>query len=132
MAAMADITVLNAAAGNVVYVAAAPSSGDGGAATWRANALSSSLAFRPELRIITRDNGKRTGRAFRALYKFPVTATDSTTSLPFLVGTIPFEVNGMLPMNVDTAILNDAFVQFGNLLVSTLVRTVAQTGYAPT
>jgi hypothetical protein len=129
---MADITVLNAAAANVVYVAASPSAGDNVGATWRANALSSFIGYRPELRITTRDNAKRNGRVFKAVFRFPITGTDSTTSQPFLIATVPFELSGTLPTNVDSAVVNDAFIQMSNLFASTLIRAVANTGYAPT
>lgn len=132
MASMADISVLNKAGGSVVYVASAPSAGDSVPAVWRANALATQIGFRPEFRCMTRDNAKRDARVVKILFKFPVTAVNTDTSLPFLVATVPFELNVTLPTNVDAAIPDDAFIQFGNLISSSLIRTVGATGYAPT
>lgn len=132
MPSMADITVLNAASANVVYTAVSPSAGDNVPAIWRANALSTHMGYRPEFRFLMRDNGKRNGRIFRSWYKFPITGTDSTTGQPFLIATTPFETNGTIPTNVDASVAYDAYVQYGNLLVSALMRASASSGSAPT
>lgn len=132
MPAMANISVLSGAAATVVYVAASPSAGDRSPAVWRANALSVKLDGRPTFTCLTRDNGKRTARHLSMTYKFPVSYTDSTTGLTTVFASVPISVECTLPTNLSTTILTDAFTQFGNLLVSSLIRGVADEGYAPT
>lgn len=130
MPAMANITVLNAAAGNVVYSAATPSAGDRIPAVWRANGLSAIIGNRPRFTVATRDNAKQNGRVIDVIFVYPVLQTIS--GIETQVAKIPLQVTGTLPTNVDAAVVNDAFVQMGNLLVSTLIRAVAAEGYAPT
>jgi hypothetical protein len=65
-------------------------------------------------------------------FRYPVTFTDSTSGAVSLVAVVPAVVEVTLPTNVDSALNKDAFVQLGNLLVQTLMRSVADEGYAPT
>lgn len=130
MPAMANITVKDAANADVVYNAAAPSAGDKTPAVWRANNLNGRIGWRPLFQLLTRDNSARTGRHFTATFKFPI--TDTVGGVETLLGTMPFTVDGTLPTNVDATRVNDAFIQLGNLLASTLVRAAAAEGYAPT
>lgn len=130
MPSMADITVQNAAAANVTYNAAAPSAGDKVPAVWRQNAASAIIGHRPTFSVVTRDNGNRNARQFSAVFRFPV--VENIDSRDVITATVPLTVSGTLPTNVSNTEINDAFVQFGNLLVSALIRSVAQEGYAPT
>lgn len=132
MPSMASITIKNAANADVVWVAAVPSSGEKSPAIWRFNANSDKLAFRPSFHLTMKENGRKNGRIFSADFRFPLAGENSDTGSPYLYATIPFTVSGTLPTNVDVSTLNDAFVQFGNLLTSTLVRSAANEGYAPT
>lgn len=129
MPSMANITVLNAAGGNVIYVAKVPSAGDRSPAVWTADALSTVAGFRPKLDVVTRTNGNKNGRIIEGNYAFPVTAT--VNGVLTLLGTVPLRFSGTLPTTLDTTVVNDAYVQFGNLLVSTLMRSAANEGYAP-
>lgn len=131
MPSMANIAVNNAAAASVTYTAATPSAGDRVAAIWRQNAASEIIGFRPSLSVMTRDNAKRNGRILEANFRYPVFMTE-TSGQKVLLATVPISCNATLPTNVDSTIVNDAFVQFGNLLVSVLIRSVASEGYAPT
>lgn len=130
MPSMANITVKNTANGDVTYNAATASAGDSSPAVWRNNSASNALAFRPTFTVLTRDNARRNGRVFRATFKWPVVVQENFVDV--LKATVPFEVNGTLPTNIDSALLTEAFTQLGNLLVSTLVRSAVTEGYAPT
>lgn len=132
MPSMANITVKDSANADVVWVASVPSSGEKSPAVWRLVANSDKLQFRPTFSLSLKENGRNNGRIFSAEFKFPLAGENSDTGTPFLYATIPFNVSGTLPTNVDVATLNNAFVQFGNLLASTLVRSSASEGYAPT
>jgi hypothetical protein len=82
--------------------------------------------------VLTKDNARQNGRLFRSTFVYPVKGTDTTTGQDILLAKIPFEINGTLPTNVDASVVNDAFVQLGNLLVTALIRSVISEGYAPT
>lgn len=125
---MANITVKDRANADVVYNKASASSGDRSPAVWRANALSAKIGHRPSFTCTTRDNAKKNGRVIEGTYKYPI--VDSVSG--DLIATVPLSFSGTLPTNVSAVQVADAFVQFGNLLVSTLVRSVAEEGYAPT
>jgi hypothetical protein len=129
---MANITVKNAANADVLWTAVTPSAGDRSPAVWRSNTASDMLAYRPQFSLVLKENGRKNGRIFSAEFKWPISGTNSETGSPYLYATIPFTVSGTLPTNVDVDVLNDVFVQFGNLMVSTLIRSSAQDGYAPT
>jgi hypothetical protein len=127
---MASITVKNAANADVIYVAKVPSAGDKTPAMWLQDAASAVVGRRPKFSVATRDNGKGNGRHISAAIKFPVVETIAGT--PTVTATVPLSLEGTLPNNVDAALVNEAFIQFGNLIVSTLIRAVASDGYAPT
>lgn len=131
MPAMGNITVKNAANADVVYTAAVPSAGDRSPAKWTANASQSILGFRPQVTVQTRDGGSgKPGRIMEGTFKFPVIET--VNGVPTQMAIVPGSFSVTLPTNVDGAVVSDAYVQFGNLLVSALFRSVASEGYAPT
>lgn len=131
MPTMANIAVLNNAGGSVTYTAATSSAGDKVPAIWRQNAASEVVGLRPSFAVATRDNAKRNGRILEGQFRFPIFTTDSTTGQKILLATVPLNVTGTLPTNVDAVQVKDAFVQFGNLLVSSLMRSVVEDMYAP-
>lgn len=130
MPSMANITVKNAATTDVVYVAAVPSAGDRSPAKWIANALSSVAGFRPWFSMASRDNGPKTARQIDFSYSYPLTQT--VGGVETKIGNVPMTASVLVPTNVDAGIPADAFVQFGNLLASTLARASVESGYAPT
>lgn len=130
MPAMANITVKNAANTDVIYVSKVPSAGDRSPAKWTADALSTIVGQRPMFTVETRDNGPKNGRVFESALSFPIVET--VGGVPTVVATVPLRCSGTLPTNVDSSKVTDAFIQNGNLLVSTLIRDVGSTGYAPT
>lgn len=129
---MADITVKNAAGTDVVYVAAMPSAGDSSPARWTQNAASGVIGFRPSFEIVSKVNAAKDVRRLEFTANFPVTFTDSSSGAVTLLGSIKTTGVTYLPASIDTAKWTDAFTQMGNLLVSTLIRSSASTGYAPT
>lgn len=130
MPSMANITVKNAANADVVYVAATPSAGDKTPARWSLDAASPVIGLRPVFQVQTRDNGSKSARVISGSLAFPIVETIGGVAQKTALVPGTFEVT--LPTNVDATLVNDAFVQLGNLLVSALVRSVASSGYAPT
>lgn len=130
MPSMANITVKNKAGSDVVYVASVPSAGDKSPARWTFEASSAIIGFRPTLEVVTRSNSARNGRIVEVNGTYPIVETvDGRLTVS---ARVPFKLLTTAPTNVDSALAEDAFVQFGNLIVSTLMRSVFGTGYAPT
>lgn len=127
---MANVTVKNKAGTDVIYVAATASAGDKSPAVWRYNEASPVIGLRPKLQLTTRDNARKDGRVIEGSFSFPVTTT--VGSVTTLQATVPLRFSGTLPTNVDSATVEDAFVQFGNLIASALLRSSAAEGYSPT
>lgn len=130
MPAMANITVKNVALADVTYVASTPSAGDKSAAVWRLNSASTIPGRRPQFTCLTRDNAAKTGRHMSSSYRFPVVVTEN--GVDRVAAVIPFNLEGVLPTNVPVSAVLEAFTQYGNLLCSALLRSVAEEGFAPT
>lgn len=132
MPSMANITVVDPSAVNVLYTAATPSAGDRSPAVWRANALSGIIGNRPVFTVLSRDNTRRNGRHFTISMRFPILRTDLATGFESIVAVVPISLEMTVPTNVEADGAYAAFYEFGNLLVSTLVRSSVLEGYAPT
>lgn len=130
MPSMANITVKNAAAADVVYVAKVPSSGDRSPARWTLDAASAVIGFRPTLEVTTRSNGSNNGRILDLNFVFPILQTVS--GVTSVAARVPFKGSTTMPTNVDATLAVDAFTQAGNLIVSALIRACYGEGYAPT
>lgn len=130
MPSMANITVKNVANADVIYVAAAPSAGDKSPAVWRQNALSGVISQRPILTVLTRDNVAKTARHLSISFRYPIVT--EINGVDTVVATVPGNLEFVLPTNINVSDASEAFTQFGNLLVSSLIRSVAEEGYAPT
>lgn len=132
MPTMANITVKNAAGTDVVFVAAMPSAGDSVPARWTQNALTGVAGFRPSFELVFKNNTN--GNVRRGDYKFmyPVTYTDPTSGLVKTNQVYQQTGTIFLPKGLTTDQWKEGFVQCGNLLVSALIRSCAEEGYAPT
>lgn len=125
---MANITVKDALNTDVVYVAGSPSAGDKVPARWKANALGSTWASRPEFSLISRSNSRGTTRVFDGTFKFPIVDPVLGTITDIIPGTFQFTAVN----RVDAARNKDAFIQFGNLIAAALIRAAVEDGYSPT
>lgn len=130
MPSMANITVLNAAGASVVYVAKVPSAGDRSPAKWTLDAASGIIGNRPSLEMTTRTNGSNNGRICDYTFWYPVLETIS--GIETQTARVPFKGSFTMPTNVSAVLAYDGYVQLGNLLVSALIRSASQEGYAPT
>jgi hypothetical protein len=122
---MANITVQNSAAADVVFVAKAPAAGDSSPAKWTADAASAIAGHRPSLSVATRDNGNKNARVLSAIYRGPVIVDGVQVAI------VPGSASITLPTNVAAADVADHYVQFAHLLSSALLKAAAETGYAP-
>jgi len=131
MPSMANITVkASNGSTDVVYVAKSPSAGDRVPARWAVDAASTIPANRPKASLVSRDNGNRNARTFNFEYSYPITAVENT--IVVLKAVVPIKASLVLPTNCDATVVKEAIHQFGNLLVSTLMRSAFEDGYAPT
>jgi hypothetical protein len=80
----------------------------------------------------TQNNGQGTIRQARFKFNYPVTYTDSQTSLVKLLRSVGFDGVLYMPYELTTDQWSEAWAQLGNLLCSAAVRGAVQTGYAPT
>lgn len=132
MPQMADITVKNAAGTDVIYNAATPSAGDKLSAVWTQNALTGIQGFRPRFELKTSSNSSGDVRRADYTLTYPVTYTDSTTGLTRSLGFVKVVGTVFLPAALTTDQWNEAFVQAGNLLAASLIRSSVKDGFAPT
>lgn len=131
MPSMANITVkADNGTTDVVYTALTPSAGDSVAAQWRVDAASTKPAFRPSVEMRSQYNGPRSARRVNVRAKYPVVET--VNGADTLVGTIPVEFTMTLPLGVADTATAEAVSQFGNLLVSSLIRSSIKAGFSPT
>jgi hypothetical protein len=130
MPAMANIVITDAASASQTFTAAVPSAGDKSPAVWRNISAHANVGFRPKFMCMTRDNANRNGRVIDVSLQFPIVET--VNSVDVVAATVPLRLTGTLPTNVSASEVADAFHQFGALVASTLIRSVASEGYAPT
>lgn len=129
---MINITVKNAAGTDVVYVAAIGSAGDKSPARWSQNALVANVALRPVFECASQSNGPGTVRRVTFSLVYPVSYTDTNTGQKMLLAPMKFEGTAQLPKVLSTSDWNEGGVQFGNLVVSAVMRAAFESGYAPT
>lgn len=133
MPQIGNITAKNAAASNVVFNAIQPSSGDGVAAIWRAEAIGTVPSMRPRLEIsASRSQGSKPGRRVKAALYVPFTYTDASTGLLMQHSVEPFFVDLTLPAGVPEAVYADAAAYFGSLMDAGLVKSIFSSGYSAT
>jgi len=132
MPSMADI-IVKASNGttDVTYTARAPSSGNNVQAIW-STAGGTMPAARGELRVSSTDSKDGKKRIVRGQFKQPMTATDSTTTVTSVYRTGVADFSFTFDKDMSQSTIDEQAAQFGNLLVSALIRAVLNTGYAPT
>lgn len=135
MPTMASITVKKAdGTTDIVYDALAPSGGDGTAAEWRQDTgqpVGVPVGLRPRLKVATQWNGPKTARQELVEFTMPYAVQDSTTTLYSAKDQVLFKGTMTLPAAIPAATLKEAAYQIGNLLASTLLKQVGETGYSP-
>lgn len=125
---MANITVKDASNADVIYVASSPSSGDKTPARWKQNAAGTSWATRPEFSLVAKSNARGTTRVFTGDFKFPI--VDAVTGV--VTDVIPGSFTFIGVNRVDSAVLKNAFTQFGNLIATALIRSCVEEGISAT
>jgi len=130
---ISDITVKkNDGTTDAIYVAKNSAGGDTGMAIWRYDAHAAPyIGLKPELRFGSKFNGPRTARRLMIQYAYKSYATDSTTGVSSLVGTIPWTFTGAIPLNVPQADIDESVSQVGNLFVNATFKAWVKATFAP-
>jgi len=130
---MADITIKKSdGTTNVTYTQVTASGGEKSPAVWRDNSFGGTIGQRPELRVRAQANGSQTTRRVEGSYTMPQLYTDTTTSLSKVAARANASFSAAVPLDMTDAQLSEFAAQFGNLVASTLLKSVLASGYAPT
>jgi len=133
MPTMANITVKKSdGTTDVTFSQVTASGGDKSPAVWRNDAFGGNLGQRPELRVKSSANGSNTTRKVEGAFTYPQLYTDTTTSLSKVATRMNFTWNASIPQDMSDSELGQAAAQIGNLIASTLIKSVHASGYAPT
>jgi hypothetical protein len=135
MPSMASITVKKAdGTTDIVYDAIAASGGESSPAVWRQDtgaAAGLPVGLRSLFKVSSKWNGPKTARQLSFEFSMPYAVQDSTTTLYSAKDRVVFTGVLTLPQGIPSANLNEVN-QVLNLMASTLIKSSAQAGYAPT
>jgi len=135
MPSMASITVKKAdGTTDIVYDAVAASGGESSPAVWRQDtgaAAGLPVGLRSLFKVSSKWNGPKTARQLSFEFSMPYAVQDSTTTLYSAKDRVVFTGVLTLPQGIPSANLNEVN-QVLNLMASTLIKSSAQAGYAPT
>ncbi|DAD51453.1 TPA_asm: coat protein [ssRNA phage Gerhypos.4_67] len=116
---------------DVVYNVVTASGGDKSPALFRADALPGTPGQKPVLSVSSQPNGTQTGRRISISYSYPQVYTETNTSLTQVRTKANARIDVYVPLDMDTTSANEFGAQLGNLMASALMKSVAQTGFAP-
>lgn len=134
MPAMANITIKKAdGTTDLTYTVLTASGGDKSAAVWRDNSDAAKPGGqRPELRCSSRLNGEGTARRVDINFTYPHVYLDTATSITKVSDRANCTVSCVIPENLPDADRSEFAAQLGNLLASSLLKSVNAAGFAPT
>lgn len=116
---------------DAVYNVIVASGGEKSPAIFRYDASAGYPGQKPKLSVSSRDNGDRTARRVEGTFTYPSVYTDTATSTTKVLGTAICNFTCVLPGNMPQADADEFGSQFANLLHGTLMKSVLQSGYAP-
>lgn len=128
----ANITIKkNDGTTDVLYTSVVPSAGDKSPAVWRNNTIGTASAHRPEIRVVSRDNGPGSARRIdvSAVYPYTVTGTDGKI---VVADKFTFTASGLVPKAMPDVDVNEAVSQTLNLMASQLFKDQFKSGYSAT
>lgn len=131
MPSMANITVKKAdGTTDSIFTAITGAAGDNQPARWRADSVGGAVGHRPVASMLTRNNGNGTGRASTTRFQYKVTREVNGASV--LIGTIPFELHGVVGDQYTQAEIDEAVAQAMNFFDDPLHVSALKSGFAPT
>lgn len=129
---MASITVKkNDGTTDVIYTALVPSAGDKTPAIWKNQTVGTAMAHRPEMTLISRDNGNSSARRVYDKFTYPTLVTDTQGKVT-VADKLIIETTAIIPKGMPDADVNEAISQCANIHASTLFKDSYKAGYAPT
>jgi len=131
MPTMANITV-KAANGttDTVFTAVQASGGDKSPAIWRNEAFGGTVGQRSEMRIRSSPDGTGKARRVEGSFTMPQLYTDTTTGLSQVWKRSNAKFEASVSTEMSDAQLAEFAAQFGNLLASTLIKSINSSGYS--
>lgn len=136
MPSMANITVKKAdGTTDIVYDALSASGGEGSPAIWRQDTGAVSalpVGLRKFFKLWSVWNGPKTARVLKFNFASPYAVQDSTTTLYSAKDRVVFDGTIVVPQGIPATEINEAVAQAFNLVASSLVKSSAQSGFAPT
>lgn len=135
MPAMANITVKKAdGTTDITYDALTGAAGNGSEAVWRQDtgaATGVPVGHRATLRFATNDNGPKTARTARLVYKRPYSTQNTVTSKYEAADSVVVNITVTMPNAIPASEVSEAVYQAANLHASALVKSSISAGYAP-
>jgi len=118
---LANITVKKFdAVTNIVWTGVNAASGVDSPAIFRSKTVGSATAHQPEMRVTVKNNG--TKDRVVVTYKYPQIATNSTTGVTSVIGTVDGKLEFTADKATDSTVVNEASAQFMNLLADALIK----------
>lgn len=132
MPTAANITVKKAdGTTDILWSVVAASGGDKSPAVFRSLTTSGSNGMHPELRVSSAQTASNTGRKVQYQMTFPHVYTDSTTGLVKVDTRANMQATIFVPADMPDTDLAEFAAQMGNLLASSLIKSVNSSGFAP-
>lgn len=133
MPAIADLVIKKAdGTTNITFSAVQPAGGDKSPAVFRSLSTTGTNGQHPELRVSSNSTKSNSGRQVQLAFSYPSVYTDTTTGLTSVKSRANAQISVFVPADVPDSDLNEFGAQLGNLLASTLIKSVNATGFAPT
>lgn len=136
MPTMASIVVKkNDNTTDITYDALSASGGDSSPAFWRQDTGAVAglpVGLRNTLRCSTQWNGPKSARQMKFNFVAPYAVQDSTTTLYSAKDRVVLDGIMTLPQGIPSTFLDEAASQCLHLLASTLMKSIAKSGYAAT
>lgn len=122
MPQLADITVKKFDnTTNIVFTGVNPAGGTDSPAILRSNTVGTAISHRPELRVSVKNAGPKDRVV--GTFKYPQIATNSTTGVTAVVGTVDGKFEFSVDKSIDQTVVNEASAQFAHLIASSLLKT---------
>lgn len=130
---MANITVKQSdGVTDVTFTKVTASGGDKSPAVWRNDSFGGTQGQRPELRVKSQANGNNTVRTVEGQFTYPQLYTDVNTGLTKVATRSNARWSAGVALDMTDAELAQFAAQFGNLVASSLIKSVHASGHAPT
>lgn len=105
---------------DIVWTGVNPSGGNDAPAIIRSMTVGTAVSHKPEMRISVKNAG--TKDRVVGTYKYPQIATNTTTGVTSVVGTVDGKFEFLVDKSTDQTVVNEAAAQFVHLQASALIK----------